>query len=166
VHTAPGSSATDVKPDSPSSRFPSAPSAHPFPPRRQPPVDPADSFFQALDSEQLLKEHGRSLVTDARELLRQDPQARVAGMITMPDSPDAPAIREFLAKMTGQAPPNGLMIGTVPRAAVEPLLRARTGTEHWLEQGWQRQLVLPVVVSTRDGHRFGFYSLAEGAAEA
>jgi hypothetical protein len=32
-------------------------------------VDPADSFFQALDSEQLLKEHGRSLVADARELL-------------------------------------------------------------------------------------------------
>ena len=24
-------------------------------------MDPADSFFQALDSEQLLKEHGRSL---------------------------------------------------------------------------------------------------------
>ena len=25
---------------------------------------------------------------------------------------------------------------------------------------------LPVVVSTRDGHRFGFFPLAEGAAEA
>ncbi|MFN8826264.1 MAG: hypothetical protein ACK501_14940 [Planctomycetota bacterium] len=129
-------------------------------------MDPADSFFQALDSEQLLKEHGRSLVADARELLRQDPQARVAGLITMPDSPDAPAIREFLAKMTGQAPPNGLMVGTVPRAAVEPLLRARTGTEHWLEQGWQPQRVLPVVVSTRDGHRFGFFPLTEGVAES
>jgi hypothetical protein len=32
-------------------------------------------------------------------------------MITMPDSPDAPAIRDFLAKMTGQAPPNGLLVG-------------------------------------------------------
>ena len=87
-----------------------------------------------MDSEHLLKEHGRSLVADAREMLRQDPEARVAGMITMPDSPDAPAIREFLAKMTGQVRPNGLMVGTVPRAAVEPLLRARTGTEHWLER--------------------------------
>ena len=129
-------------------------------------MDPTDSFYQALDSEQLLREHGRSLVTDARELLQHDPQAKVAGMITMPDSPDAPAIREFLAKMTGQEPPQGLLVGTVPREAVEPMLRARTNTEHWLEHGLQQQRVLPVVVSTRDGHRFGFFPLAEGAAEA
>jgi hypothetical protein len=129
-------------------------------------VDPLDGFFQALDSEQLLKEHGPSLAAEARELLQQQPHTKVAGMITLPDSPDAPAIREFLAKLTGQQPPHGLLVGTVPREAVEPMLRARTGTEHWLEQGWQQQRVLPVVVSTRDGHRFGFFPLGQGAAEA
>jgi len=126
-------------------------------------VDPLDGFFQALDSEQLLKEHGPSLAAEARELLQQEPHTKVAGMITMPDSPDAPAIREFLAKLTGQQQPQGLLVGTVPREAVEPMLRARTWTEHWLEQG---QRVLPVVVSTRDGHRFGFFPLGKEAALA
>jgi len=119
-------------------------------------VDPLDGFYQALDSEQLLKEHGPILVAEGRELLQQEPHTKVTGMITLPDSPDSPdtpAIREFLAERTGQQPPHGLLVGTVPREAVEPMLRARTGTEHWLEQGWQRQRVLPVVVSTRNRHR-------------
>lgn len=129
-------------------------------------MDPTDGFYQALDSEQLLKEHGPSLVADARRMLQQNGSAKIAGMITLPDSPDAVAIRAFLAKQTRQLPPPGLLVGIVPRESVEPLLRARTGTEHWLEQGWQRQRVLPVVVSTRDGHRFGFFPLAEGTAGA
>lgn len=129
-------------------------------------MDPTDGFYQALDSEQLLKEHGPSLVADARKMLQQNGSAKIAGMITLPDSPDAVTIRAFLAKRTGQQPPPGLLVGIVPRESVEPLLRARTGTEHWLEQGWQRQRVLPVVVSTRDGHRFGFFPLAEGTAGA
>lgn len=129
-------------------------------------MDPIDGFYQALDSEQLLKEHGPSLVADARDVLQRDGHAKVAGMITLTDSPDAPAIRAFLTKVTGRQPPPELLVGIVPREAVEPMLRARTGTEHWLEQGWQRQRVLPVVVSTRDGHRFGFFPLAEGTAGA
>ncbi len=129
-------------------------------------MDPTEGFYQALDSEQLLREHGPSLVTDAREMLQQNAGVKVAGLITLPDSPDAVGIRTFLAKQTGKQPPPGLLVGIVPRAFVEPMLRARTGTEHWLEQGWQRQRVLPVVVSTRDGLRFGFFSLAEGTAGA
>lgn len=129
-------------------------------------MDPIDGFYQALDSEQLLKEHGPSLVAEAREMLQQHSHAKLAGMITLPDSPDAVGIRAFLAKETGRQPPPGLLVGIVPRPSVEPMLRARTGTEHWLEQGWQRQRVLPVVVSTRDGHRFGFFPLAEGTAGA
>ena len=46
------------------------------------------------------------------------------------------------------------------------MLCARTGTDHWIEQGWQRQRVLPVFVLTRDGHRFRVFSLAMGAADA
>ena len=129
-------------------------------------MDPTDGFYQALDSERLLKEHGPGLVAEARAVLQQNGHAKVAGMITLPDSPDAAAIRAFVAKGTGRQPPPGLLVGIVPRDAVEPMLRARTGTEHWLEQGWQQQRVLPVVVSTRDGHRFGFFPLAQGTAEA
>lgn len=122
-------------------------------------MDPIDGFYQAMDSKRLLDEHGRSLAKEAREVLAKNPSIRVAGLITTPDSPDAAGVREMLAKMTGQAAPPGLMVGLMPRESVEPLLRARTGTEHWLEQGWQPQTVLPVVVSTRDGHRFGFFAI-------
>ncbi len=124
-------------------------------------MDPLDAFYQQMDSEQLLQTHSQSLVGDAREALAADPSAKVAGLITTPDSPDAAAVREMLAKMTGQAVPAGLMVGIVPRALVEKLLTTRVGTEPWLEQGWQQQQVLPIVVSTRDGHRFGFFGIGQ-----
>jgi hypothetical protein len=122
-------------------------------------MDPLDAFYQQLDSEQLLKTHGQTLVDDAREALAANPQMRVAGLITTADSPDGPAIREALAQMTGQVVPTTLLVGVVPRALVEPLLTRSVGTKPWLEQGWQPQQVLPIVVSTRDGHRFGFFGL-------
>ncbi len=128
-------------------------------------MDPIDGFYQALDSERLLNEHGPSLVAEARQILATEPAAKVAGMITMPDSGDAMEIRALLTKFAGHPLPAGLLVGIVPRPFVEPLLRKRTGTEHWLEQGWQRQRILPVVVSTRDGHRFGFFSIATGQTE-
>ncbi len=121
--------------------------------------DPMDAFYQHLDSEQLLNEHGKSLAAEARGILAKDSRARVAGLITTADSPDAVAVRQALAQMTGQMPPPGLMVGIVPRAMVEKMLLAAVGSEPWHEQGWQPQQVLPVVVSTRDGHRFGFFGL-------
>jgi hypothetical protein len=51
------------------------------------------------------------------------------------------------------------MVGVVPRAAVEGLLTSRCGDLPWREESWQQQQVLPVVVSTRDGFRFGFFGL-------
>jgi len=128
-------------------------------------MDPSESFYQELDSEQLLKKHGQELVVDAREALGEDPDARVAGLITTPDSGDARQVREMLSKLTGQAVGTGLMVGLVPRQIVEALLSARVGREPWSEEPWQRQSVLPVVVSTRDGHRFGFFGLGREAAE-
>lgn len=98
-------------------------------------MDPLDAFYQQLDSERLVQTHSQSLVDDARETLAADPSAKVAGLITTPDSPDAAAVREMLAKMTGQATPAGLMVGIVPRGFVERLLTMRGGTEPWLEQG-------------------------------
>jgi hypothetical protein len=136
---------------------------------RQPPLpsasiamDPIDGFYQALDSEQLLLRHGPELRQDAREILAQHPRIRVAGRITLPDASDAEAVRRMLAAGSGQdVPPGGLMIGVVPRESVEALLAARCSEFPWREESWQPQQVLPVVVSTKDGFRFGFFALGE-----
>ncbi len=126
-------------------------------------MDPIDSFFQQLDSEQLLKAHGPSLVRDAREVLARNPDVRVAGLIVTQDSPDAGPLRAMHAKDRGGMPPAGPMVHLVARSLVEGVLTRTLGTESWMEQGWQRQQVLPVVVSTRDGHRFGFFGLDESS---
>lgn len=124
-------------------------------------MDPLDAFYQELDSEQLLKHHGPQLLADAREILATSPDARVAGLIALPDTVDAAAVRKMLTAATGQEVPAGkLLVGVVPRAAVEALLTARCDDLQWREESWQRQQVLPVVVSTRDGFRFGFFGLA------
>ena len=125
-------------------------------------MDPLDGFYQQLDSEQLLRRHGPELLADARKILATNADARIAGLITLPDSGDAEAVRRMLAAGTGQDVPAGkLMIGVVPREAVEGLLASRCKDVEWREESWQSQQVLPVVVSTRDGFRFGFFELAE-----
>jgi hypothetical protein len=118
-----------------------------------------DAFYQQLDSERLLDEHGPRLRDEARAILAQVPDAKVAGMILTPDSREAEPMRQAIAAATGQAVPPGLLVGTCPRAVIEDGLRQHMGTEHWLEESWQRQRVLPVVVCTRDGMRFGFFGL-------
>jgi hypothetical protein len=122
-------------------------------------MDPANDFYQQLDSEALLKQHGHELLAEARQLLAQDQEARVAGMIATPDSIDAKALRDALGAGTGQVVPAALMVGIVPRQAVVPLLEQYAGAVAWREEPWQAQQVFPVVVSTRDGYRFGFFGL-------
>lgn len=122
-------------------------------------MDPLDAFYQQLDSEALLKRHMQDLVDDAVNILGQDPSARVAGLITLPDSRDAEPLRTALTAMSGQPVPAGLLVGVVPRAMVEQVLVANVGTDPWREDPGQPQRVLPVVVSTRDGFRFGFARL-------
>ena len=125
-------------------------------------MEPLDAFYQHLDSEQLLKRHGAELLADAREVLAGNPDARIAGLITLPDSGDAENVRKMLTAATGQDVPAGkLLVGVVPRGAVEHLLTSRCGEVPWREESWQRQQVLPVVVSTRDGFRFGFFGLRD-----
>ena len=84
-------------------------------------------------------------------------------MILMPDSKEAVPFREAIAKATGQPVPAGELVGVIPRQMIEPLLRSRP--EPWMEEQGQEQAVLPVMVSTRDGLRFGFFPLAGDAAE-
>lgn len=62
-----------------------------------------DSFWQQLDSEDLLKRHGPELAAEAREALSGNPAARMAGMITTADSADATAVRTALEQAAGLA---------------------------------------------------------------
>ncbi|MBL8724593.1 MAG: hypothetical protein JNK49_11130 [Planctomycetes bacterium] len=123
-------------------------------------MDGFDSLYQQMDSQALLERHGPSLVADAKEILQQEPMARIAGTILLPDSHEAPEFRAALAKLTGQTIPEGLLVGVCPRAMLEPLLQRRVAPEHWQEEAWQAQQRLPVLVATRDGFRFGFFPLA------
>lgn len=123
-------------------------------------MDPLDAFYQQLDSEDLLRRHGAELVADARQVLSTHADARVAGLITLPDSRDGDAVRAALAASTGREVPQGLLVGIVPRGMVENVLRAHVEDGHWREGAGEPQGVLPVVVSTRDGFRFGFFGLA------
>lgn len=100
-------------------------------------------------------------------MLASPPHAKLAGLVMIPDAPDDVAIRAFLGKVHGLQVPRGLLVWIVPRQMVEPTLRAHAGTNHWQEQGWHRhrQSILPVIVTTRDGMRFGFFSMATGRTE-
>lgn len=129
-------------------------------------MDDNDAFFQQLDSESLLQQHGHSLVADAREILNASPDTRVAGLITTADSPDAAAVRAMLANATGAPVPAGLLVGVVPRQCVADLLSTRVPDHLWREEAWQPQATLAVVVATRDGHRFGFFPIDAEATGA
>lgn len=69
----------------------------------------------------------------------------------------------MISSSSGQDVPFGtLLVGVLPRASVKDLLTKMCSNATWREEPWQRQEVLPVVASTRDGFRFGFFGL--GAA--
>lgn len=119
-------------------------------------IDPTDSFYQQLDSEELLK-HSPGLVKQARELLIAHPEMRVAGLIAMRDSEEAkPLLQTLTAAQRQQA---HVLSTLVARRGFEDGLTKRCGTKPWLEEAGEPQRVLAVVVATRDGHRFGFFTL-------
>jgi len=122
-------------------------------------MDEFDAFYQEHDSKALLEKYGPSLVADAMEILKANPEARVAGAIVMADSREVAEFRAALAKLTGQPVPEGMVVGVCRRQMIEPLLTSHIGTEHWQEKACQHQQVLPVAVATRDGFRFGFFGL-------
>lgn len=127
----------------------------------KPSTDWIDSFYTALDSEELLHRHGPEL---AREAVAMGGSRPLAGLILMPDSHDALAFRQAFAKVTGALLPVGVMVALCPRLLVEPILASTIATEEWREESWQSQSVLPVLVSAADGIRFGLFKLPEQAA--
>ena len=126
-------------------------------------IDPSNSFYQELDSEDLLKEHGHGLVHQARLFLAANPDMRIAGLIALRDSDEARPILQSLPAEQRQA---DVLSTLVARRGFEAALTQRWGTQPWLEEAGQPQQVLPVVVATRDGHRFGFFDLRDRAASA
>jgi hypothetical protein len=98
--------------------------------------------------------------------LERAPHAKIAGRILLPDSFEAEPFRQAIGAASGMEVSAGLMVGVCPRRMVEALLTARVGTEYWFEGHGKAQAVLPVVVSTRDGFRFGFFGLGPDDARA
>ncbi len=126
----------------------------------RPSTDWIDSFYAALDSEQLLHRHGPELAREACAMRTNDGRP-LAGLILMPDSHDAAAFRHAFAKVTGALLPVGVMVALCPRLLVEPILASTIAADEWREQSWETQSVLPVLVSAADGIRFGLFKLPD-----
>jgi hypothetical protein len=124
----------------------------------KPSTDWIDSFYAALDSEELLHRHGPELAREA-VAMRGSSTRPLAGLILMPDSHDATAFRQAFAKVTGALLPVGVMVALCPRLLVEPILASSIGNGEWREESWQQQSVLPVLVSAADGIRFGLFRM-------
>ncbi len=122
-------------------------------------MDDLDSFYQQLDSKELLDEHGPLLVEEAREMLAKAPDQRLAGMITTADAKEAEQLRAAYTGATGEQMPIGTMKTIIARASIEPALLQAIGPEPWQEADGEPQRVLPVVAATRDGARFGFFPI-------
>jgi hypothetical protein len=122
-------------------------------------MDDFDTFYQQLESHNLLKEHGPSLVAEAREILQRDPEAKVAGTILLPEAKETANFRAFLEKVSGTALPPGTIVGLCPRALIEQYLDTIPSPTPWREESWQTQHTLPVLAATRDGMRVGWFGL-------
>jgi hypothetical protein len=122
------------------------------------PLEDGDDAGQGTE---LLAAHGSALLTEARQVLASDPAVRVAGVIVLPGSAHAPAIRELMQRVSGAARPGGTLVGLVPRAILEDSLGARFGNQPWQEQGWRKQRILPVVVFLRHTQEFAFLAMEQ-----
>ena len=125
-------------------------------------MDDVDTFYQQLESQNLLDAHGPSLVAEAREILQNDSTAKLAGTILLPEARETANFRAFLEQVTGSKVPPGTIVGLCPRAFVEPYLDSLPQTTEWREETWQTQHTLPILAATKDGMRVGYFGL--GAA--
>jgi hypothetical protein len=107
----------------------------------------------------MLNFHADALIAEASHILARDPRLRVAGLILMPDSRYLNALRPLVDGASGTGPGEPF-VGIVPRALIETQLTQSVGEQPWMEQGWRRQSVLPIVLSTRHGLEFAFFRLA------
>jgi len=122
-------------------------------------MDGFEHFYQQLDSEALLRQHGPDLAAEARTILQRQPTAKLAGVILEPDAKEARQLRALLEQNCSEPIPSGLLVGLVPREfvvdSVRRGLRGHPLVNQLDDPEWRVQRHLPVVVATRDGHRFG-----------
>jgi hypothetical protein len=90
---------------------------------------------------ELLEQHREALVADAREILAEQPDAKLVGMILAPDSSEAENFRAALQR-AGQPP-----AGEVGIVCVD-----------WLESDPSK---LPLFAAMKDGMRLGWASLED-----
>ena len=120
--------------------------------------DPLRHFEEQFESYELLNRHREWLIAEARKSLRDRPGTRFAGMICTPDSPDLPELRRLGHADGGRTAAGQPLVRIVPLASVQPIVdRLSPHVPPLPDDG---QLRLPVVVSTRQGHRLGVYVFA------
>jgi hypothetical protein len=119
-------------------------------------TDPLDHFEQQLESHELIQTHRATLIADACEVLRQQPDAGIAALIMRPDAGDQQDFRRQITQASGRrALPAGGMVGIVPRAWVRLLEQMAPHLPPVEPEPLEHRL--PVLVSTRDGRRLGMY---------
>lgn len=128
-------------------------------------MDDFDTFYQQLESQNLLDEHGPSLVAEARAILQGDSTAKLAGTILMPEARETASFRAFLEQVTGSKVPPGMIVGLCPRAFVEQYLDSLPQTTAWREEAWQTQHTLPILAATKDGMRVGYFGLGSAKGD-
>ena len=115
-------------------------------------------FEQQEESIRLMEQHGPALAREAADLHRQQPTARVVGLIVTPDASEAKSLAEAIGKATGQSLHGRGFAGIVPREFALTIMRANApATLDWLDTGESEdgRRRLPLIVGTRDGFRLG-----------
>ncbi|MBL8899765.1 MAG: hypothetical protein JNM84_19195 [Planctomycetes bacterium] len=105
----------------------------------------------------LLEENREQFLADAREILAEDPHAKLVGTILGPGSSEAVAFRDA-ARKAGHEVPDEVVIATVlPRAFVLTILRANApATLDWLESEPDK---LPLLAAMKGGMQLGWTEL-------
>jgi hypothetical protein len=105
----------------------------------------------ALDPWQLLRQHADALAGAARGIYDRMPDARLCGIVVAPDAPRGNELRALLAECHGDADPNHVCVGIVPRAMVGAIVHDATFVATAPQSPGTP--ALPVVVATAAGTR-------------
>ncbi len=119
--------------------------------------DPFLNFGEQQESYELLEQYREDLAKDAREMLAQNGEEELVGLIVTKDAKEAEALRVLVKQSTGQDHVGRGFAGIAPREFVLALLRATAPLAvEQLPEGWRDGVrVLPMVVMTKGGVRFG-----------
>ena len=112
-----------------------------------------------MDVNGLLQDQSAALVASARRIIHRVPVARVAGVIILPECAALPSLRAALYGPSRHTLVCHATVGILPRQHIEQFLRTGATEEYWMEQGWQRQTILPVALFAASIPIMGFFPL-------